>query len=72
MADTIVTLDKALNKSRAKFLAEDKDVYMELFDTEEYLINAGIVDMFKHTQKLSVKFLLSCKLLQNLEVSFVF
>jgi len=41
MADTIVTLDKALNRSRAKFLAEDKDVYMELFDTEEYLINAA-------------------------------
>lgn len=41
MADTIVTLDKALNRSRAKFLSEDKDVYMELFDTEEYLINAA-------------------------------
>ena len=43
MADTIVTLDKALNRSRSKFLAEDKGVYMELFDTEEYLINAGMV-----------------------------
>jgi len=41
MADTIVTLDKALNRSRSKFLSEDKDVYMELFDTEEYLINAA-------------------------------
>jgi len=41
MADTIVMLDKSLNRSRAKFLNEDKDVYTELFDSEEYLITAA-------------------------------
>ena len=41
MAETIVMLDKALKTARHKFQEEDKDVYIELFDTETFLETAG-------------------------------
>lgn len=42
MAETIVMLDKSLKTARVKFNEEDKETYMELFETDEFLLNAGI------------------------------
>ena len=41
MAETIITLDKSLKESQLKFLEEDKNVYLELFKTEEDLVTAS-------------------------------
>ena len=41
MAETIVILDKTLKESQLKFLEEDKNVYLELFKTEEDLVTAS-------------------------------
>ena len=41
MAETIVLLDKSLNTAMSKFRDEDKSTYLELFDTEEFLVEAG-------------------------------
>ena len=38
MAETIVTLDKSLKEAQLKFLEEDKNVYLQLFKTEEDLV----------------------------------
>ena len=41
MAETIVTLDRSLKEAQLKFLEEDKNVYLELFKTEEDLVTAS-------------------------------
>jgi hypothetical protein len=59
MAETIITLDKSLKESQLKFLEEDKNVYLELFKTEEDLISAskfdhGGVDLFRYSIRLLI------------------
>lgn len=41
MAETIVTLDKSLKEAKSKYEEEDKNVYLELFETEESLVAAS-------------------------------
>lgn len=41
MAETIVMLEKSIKDSRSKFNDEDKDIYLELFETEDFLIDAA-------------------------------